>query len=628
MLLRASLGASAALVLGLVTLAACSGAEPGDPIAEPDDAAVTLDGGATADAAPRADASPIPDASPSTDGAATEDAAPSTLDASAAVDAAAAIDATAPGDAGTGIDAAAPGDAGTGIDASPADAGRDTGPQTDACAAESEAQLQARTCTAGLCGTRTARDACGTFRNVDCGAVCSTPPAPICATTTSVRIYGASGTCAAGSCYYAWTTSPCAAATCANGVARAASTCSGGACLPGAQTTCTWGCNGAVCAADPCASTTCATPPSPTCVNTTTRRTFGATGTCSNATGSAVCTYAPTDAACGLGEACSSGACRPAISPQEITATSAGFTGPGLDNCGTTSDDNCARSLLVPGGTFARGTNTAYPATISGFRLDKYEITVGRFRKFVDAWVGGWRPAPGAGRHTHVNGGNGLASYFNAYDTGWNASWTAYVGAASSASAYPTTPGAVSKSDWDLQLRCSPLFETWTITPGPTDNRPQSCLNWYDVHAFCIWDGGFIPSEAEWEYAAAGGSEERTYPWGATPPTTGLAVYRIGSTTSPASPVGSLPAGNGRWGHTDLAGGIEEWGLDWYANTWMSPCTDCAVWETPISTLSATRVTRGGSFGLPESALPAATRAARRPAERPYVTGGRCARLP
>jgi formylglycine-generating enzyme required for sulfatase activity len=41
------------------------------------------------------------------------------------------------------------------------------------------------------------------------------------------------------------------------------------------------------------------------------------------------------------------------------------------------------------------------------------------------------------------------------------------------------------------------------------------------------WDGGFLPSEAEWESAASGGSEQRAYPWGNAPPGMGnqYAIY-------------------------------------------------------------------------------------------------------
>lgn len=40
----------------------------------------------------------------------------------------------------------------------------------------------------------------------------------------------------------------------------------------------------------------------------------------------------------------------------------------------------------------------------------KYLITVGRFRQFVNAWFAGWRPAAGSGKHSHLNGGEGLAN--------------------------------------------------------------------------------------------------------------------------------------------------------------------------------------------------------------------------
>jgi hypothetical protein len=64
----------------------------------------------------------------------------------------------------------------------------------------------------------------------------------------------------------------------------------------------------------------------------------------------------------------------------------------------------------------------ADPVTVSTFMLDKYEVTVGRFRRFVDAWNGGWLPVGGAGKHTHLNGGYGLNATDGGYEPGWLAS--------------------------------------------------------------------------------------------------------------------------------------------------------------------------------------------------------------
>jgi len=61
--------------------------------------------------------------------------------------------------------------------------------------------------------------------------------------------------------------------------------------------------------------------------------------------------------------------------------------------CGA-AGESCCTSPEVTGGTFYRTytndgsgpTAEADPATVSSFRLDKYDVTVGRFRQFVSAW--------------------------------------------------------------------------------------------------------------------------------------------------------------------------------------------------------------------------------------------------
>jgi len=112
----------------------------------------------------------------------------------------------------------------------------------------------------------------------------------------------------------------------------------------------------------------------------------------------------------------------------------------------------------------------------------------------------------------------------------------------------------------------------------------MNCIDWYVSLAFCIWDGGRLPTEAEWNYAAAAGSEQRQYPWGATVPTAdaSLAVYNcyfnstgICSGVSQIAPVGSVTAGNGKWGQSDLAGNVYEWTLDSFASPYTQiPCSN------------------------------------------------------
>ena len=267
---------------------------------------------------------------------------------------------------------------------------------------------------------------------------------------------------------------------------------------------------------------------------------------------------------------------------------------------------------------------------MNGYRLDKYEVTVGRFRKFVDAWVGGWRPQAASGKHTHLNSGSGLANTAGGYEPGWDATWANYPGAGSAPSSVPSGTSPTTVAGWTTNLSCGSGYQTWTSAAGANERRPQNCLTWYDLHAFCIWDGGFLPSEAEWEYAAAGGAEERTYPWGATVPGTNatLSVYGCywngtGSCTGVTNiaTVGSVTAGNGKWDQSDLAGNVFEWNLDLYNNFFAATCNNCANFTTSLY-----RVIRGGLFLGDALSLPAASRIYNRPAYRDYIYGGRCAR--
>jgi formylglycine-generating enzyme required for sulfatase activity len=256
-----------------------------------------------------------------------------------------------------------------------------------------------------------------------------------------------------------------------------------------------------------------------------------------------------------------------------------------MTNCGAASE-SCCKSLEVTGGTYYRTyvnsgsgpTGEADPATVSGFQLDKYLVTVGRFRQFVDAWNNGagYAPPAGSGKHTQLNGGLGLANSASAgtYETGWVAA----------------NDGDVAPTNANL-TGCGPI-STWTNAASSQENLPINCVNWYEAYAFCIWDGGFLPSEAEWRYAAAGGSQQLAYEWGSTVPGTACpgtgceyAIYDCYdpsgsgtcSTTSPLNiaPVGTAMLGAGLWGQLDLDGELTQWTLDLWAH-YVDPCTDCA----------------------------------------------------
>jgi len=310
--------------------------------------------------------------------------------------------------------------------------------------------------------------------------------------------------------------------------------------------------------------------------------------------------------------------------------------GAGMTNCGPTGED-CCTSLQVAGDTFYRtylnsgpgATGEADPATVSGFRLDKYDVTVGRFRQFVNAVLppdggSGWTPPAGSGKHTHLNGGRGLNATGGGYEPGWVTSDNGNI-APTNANLACGSPAGV------------PPFATWTPSPSGQENLPINCVTWQEAYAFCIWDGGFLPSEAEWEYAAAGGSQQREYPWGTAAlgtacPGTGCqyAIYNCdypsgtGSCTGVGNiaPVGSAASGAGPWGQLDLAGEMWEWNIDWLA-TYVDPCTDCAN-----LTAASGRVVRGGDFVDTASNLLSPARGNGTPTDRGFDIGFRCSRTP
>lgn len=282
---------------------------------------------------------------------------------------------------------------------------------------------------------------------------------------------------------------------------------------------------------------------------------------------------------------------------------------------------SCCDSLVVEGGTFSRGFDAsgsamqpgtsdpvvgwqaegAAPATVSTFRLDTFEVTVRRFRRFVDAydgWRAGGRPRAGDGAHPHIA------------DSGWQASWTASL---------PADAAALTTA-----LACD-TDATYTAATGAGDERPINCASWHVALAFCIWDEGRLPTEAEWAYAAAGGEEQRAFPWSVPPSSLDVDSVHAVYGDMPIDVAGSRAGVDvGRFGQHDLAGNVREWTLDSGGDLAGYPfahaCHDCA------SLVSGDRVRRGGDFGANAARSRTAYRSAEAPGTRTVYTGVRCAR--
>lgn len=266
--------------------------------------------------------------------------------------------------------------------------------------------------------------------------------------------------------------------------------------------------------------------------------------------------------------------------------------------CGANADMDCCRRKQVPGGSFLRSNDTAAPAGVSAFELDLFEVTVGRFRRFVDAYPSE-TIAEGAGRNPHDPG-----------DPGWSATWAAQL---------PATRDALTQA-----LGCGdPGAATWSAVPGPAETHPINCVSWYEAFAFCVWAGGRLPTEAEWNYAAAGGGGadgQRLYPWSAPPSSQEIdqTFASFGCSGPCISPAGAKAKGNGAWTQADMAGNVWEWAADWYG-VYPIPCNDCANHGQGSS-----RVIRGGGFNTAAANVATAFRHYNAPSGRLPNVGFRC----
>jgi formylglycine-generating enzyme len=211
----------------------------------------------------------------------------------------------------------------------------------------------------------------------------------------------------------------------------------------------------------------------------------------------------------------------------------------------------------LPGGAFLMGDESvwAYPGdgegpvhevVIDRFRVDSHAVTNDAFGAFVDAT-------------DHRS---------DAEQYGWSFVFGGFL-----PDDFPDTR-AVQQSPWWRQV----FDADWRHPEGPQSDlgdrgdHPVVHVSWRDAVAYCEWSGTRLPTEAEWEYAARGGTGT-AFPWGNDLEPGGEHRMNVFQGTFPGgntvadgyagtAPVGAF-APNG-FGLHNVTGNVWEWCSDWY----------------------------------------------------------------
>lgn len=249
-----------------------------------------------------------------------------------------------------------------------------------------------------------------------------------------------------------------------------------------------------------------------------------------------------------------------------------------------------SRMVSLPGGTFLMGTDFAggfpadgegpvRPVTLRPFSIDRCPVTNQVFRQFIEAT--GYRT--------------------DAERFGWSFVFWLHIPRARFSQMVEDT---VQAAPWWCKVRGA----KWDAPEGPGSNllrredHPVVHVSWNDAVAFTQWTGQRLPTEAEWEYAARGGLEQKLYPWGDKLRPNGEHRCNIWQGEFPnhdsgedgysgTCPVDAFPP-NG-FDIYSVTGNTWEWCADWFSADFHRSADPDNPTGPPTGT---SRVTKGGSF--------------------------------
>jgi len=227
--------------------------------------------------------------------------------------------------------------------------------------------------------------------------------------------------------------------------------------------------------------------------------------------------------------------------------------------------------IYVPGGTFTIGRTTGsgysdelptHTVTLNSFYIGKYEVTQAEYSQYMQ---------PGSGWTSSFGLGDNYPAYF--------VSWYA------------------------ILKYCNLRSIAEGLTPCYTINGSTDPANWGAVPtsnnstwnaAICNWNanGYRLPTEAEWEYAARGATNNPDYLYSGSDDINAVAWYDGNNSPSGSKPVGTkAPNGIGTY---DMSGNVYEWCWDWYSSSYYNS----SLQNNPTGPASGSyRVLRGGGWG-------------------------------
>lgn len=190
-------------------------------------------------------------------------------------------------------------------------------------------------------------------------------------------------------------------------------------------------------------------------------------------------------------------------------------------------------SVLVPGGPFTLGVDAlaephsldnerpAHTVDVPSFRIGRVPVTNAEWRDFID------------------DGGYQQSRWWS--ERGW---------------AHRQEAGLVAPQFWNPD---GSRVRFGHVEPIPAD-EPVQHVTFFEAEAFAAWAGARLPTEIEWEKAAAWdpvAGARRRFPWGTGEPDRRLA--NLGGDALRPAPVGAYPAGASAYGAEQMLGDVWEW---------------------------------------------------------------------